>query len=89
MMPYSYAIEKPKLFTEEGQVLFLKVRDRVNHHIKESGAVSFSKALTGITGDGWEHIACIDRMIELGELICLSPDNVWTQHKIYTKEVLR
>lgn len=83
-MAYEYTIERSKLFTEEGQKLFLRVRDNVQKHLSQSGAVSALKALEGITGDSWQHIACLDRMVELGEIVCLSPNPVWAQHKIYT-----
>ncbi len=86
-MAYSYETERPELFTDKGQVLFLKIRDKVNYHIKESGAVRADKAYQGLSGHSFQFSACFDRMIELGELICISPEGVWGQYKVYTKEI--
>ena len=86
-MSYSYAVERESLFTERGQVLLLKIRDKVNYHIKESGAVRADKAYKELSGDSFQFSACFDRMIELGEIVCLSPDYTWGQYKVYTKAV--
>ena len=83
-MAYIYETERESLFTEEGQRLFLKIRDQVNYHIKESGAVRADKAWQGLSGSTFQFSACFDRMIELGEIICLSPKDTWGQYKIYT-----
>ncbi len=87
-MSYNYKTEREQLFTEEGQRLFLKIRDQVNYHLKESGAIRADKAFKGLAGDSFQFHACLDRMIELGELQLLSSDNVWSQYKVYTKEVI-
>jgi len=60
---YNYGTEKPNILTDEGQRQFLKVRDKVNSLLKQSGAV-----MLGWVGGSWEQMACIDRMVELGEL---------------------
>jgi len=86
-MLYNYTVEKPRIFTEEGQVIFLKIRDRINEFIKTSGAFRADKVLSNITGTSFQHRACLDRMIELGEIVCLSSDEIWGQYKVYTKEV--
>ena len=68
-MGYKYEDVRPTLFTDEGQRQFLKVRDRVFHLLKLAGAVRQHEAVCG-TGpcDTWKKMACIDRMVELGEL---------------------
>ena len=38
-MSYDYAVERPKLFTEEGQVLFLAIRDQAKKLVEYAGAV--------------------------------------------------
>ncbi len=82
-MPYSYATERDSLFTDEGQRLFLKIRDQVNHHLKESGAVRGDKAAAGMAGSSWQMLACLDRLVEIGELKRLSPPDVYGQHQVY------
>lgn len=64
---YNYNEQKSELFTDEGQRSFLRIRDRVRELLKLSGAVRMQEALTG-TGSNWTLIACVDRMVELGEL---------------------
>lgn len=65
---YRYPELKPKLFTEEGSVTFTQIRDRVKRLLAEAGAVSMGAAIRGSTGDTWTMLACVDRMVELGEL---------------------
>lgn len=81
-MSYDYQKEKAQVFTEDGQVMFLKIRDEMNRHCTESGAVGFFKATASVSGDGWAMIACIDRLIELGEFECIY-DGGRTQDRIY------
>lgn len=67
-MPYSYEKERDSLFTDEGQRMFLKIRDHVSDILNRSGAVQLEKAIDCVSGDSWMMLACIDRMVELGEL---------------------
>jgi hypothetical protein len=68
IVAYSYSEEKHKIFTEEGQVKFLQVRDRAKHLLKESGAFKMFPLLNCISGDMWEMMAYVDRLVELGEI---------------------
>lgn len=72
-MSYVYAEERSKLFTDEGQRFFLKVRDAVKYLLKESGAVKaeelFSNEKFKIDNDYWKRQACLDRMVELGDIV--------------------
>lgn len=65
---YNYEAMKPKLFTEEMQVVFLKVRDKVKTLLTVSGAATMSRIIDGIGGDVWESMACVDRLVELEEI---------------------
>ncbi len=67
-MSYEYKDLRSKLFTEDGSVLFLEIRDRVQRLLKASGAVTAGRAMAGSTGDSWMMLACVDRMVELNEL---------------------
>ena len=75
---YNYQNEKSKIFTEDGQVIFLKIRDKTQQLLKQSGAVMMSNILNGITGDSWLHLACVDRLVELGEIKEITNDSVQT-----------
>ena len=74
---YKYEEQKQKIFTEENQKLFLEVRDYVHKLIDEAGAFTMRKAF--MLPDGidaaeilnfisWEMMACVDRLVELGEI---------------------
>jgi len=85
-MPYSYQVQRPGLFTEEGQVRFLAVRDEAKRLLDLAGAVQSSKLMIG-SGDSWEMLARIDRLVELGELYEIpNPKSLgWAQHRVFVK----
>lgn len=82
---YDYAKQKQKIFTEEGQVMFLKIRDAVHDLLKMSGAVRMDKIMgaPGLTGETWDMIACVDRLVELGEIREITVDAMG-QYRIFT-----
>ncbi len=82
-MGYKYEIEKPKILTDEGQRIFLKVRDRVHRLLDEAGAVMLHCAIKGETGDGWTLMAYVDRMVELGEIKEITNAQVAGQHRVF------
>jgi hypothetical protein len=83
-MSYSYEKMRPNVFTEDGQVTFLKIRDNAKTHIASAGAVSADRLTRGVTGDSWTMMACIDRLVELKELIEVpNPISSWGQHRIF------
>ena len=77
---YKYEEEKPKLFTDEGQRMFLKIRDKTHELLNQSGAVAMIKA-TG--GDSWMMLACVDRLVELGEIKEINYDAPAAQCRIF------
>jgi hypothetical protein len=84
---YSYEVHKKNVFTEEGQVLFLKIRDRAKNLLKTSGAFREGELLNGngISGDSWLQLACVDRLVELGEIVRLrDPETCWRQYQVYS-----
>lgn len=85
-MPYDYIIERKCVFTEEGQVQFLRIRDRVNELLKMAGAVRMDCAISGETGSIWEMFACVDRLVELKELRELTGIGVAGQYRVFIKE---
>lgn len=82
-MAYEYEIEKQKLFTDEGQRDFLKVRDKVFGLLDESGAFSIDKIFD--VGDSWFYIACIDRMAELREIVEIPRNEVYGQDRVFVR----
>lgn len=84
-MSYSYATQRPNVFTEDGQIMFLKIRDQAKALIAKAGAATSEKIMSGCTGDTWNMLACIDRLVELGEI--LEVPNTLSgagQHRLFT-----
>lgn len=84
-MGYRYENERPKLFTEEGQRDFLKVRDEVDRLLRLAGAVQMGKLLGIVSGDSWVALARIDRLVELGELREVTGSNVAGQDRVFVR----
>lgn len=84
-MSYNYEIEKPKVFTDEGQRDLIRVLNNVNKLIEQAGAVSFLKAVEGIGGDSWYQLALLDHLIELGQIQEATPVKTWGQHRVFVK----
>jgi len=73
-MSYDYKTERPNVFTEEGQRMFLKIRDRAKELIRMAGCARSQEMMSGVCGSSWTMLACIDRLVELGEIVEILPD---------------
>lgn len=80
---YTYEIERPKLFTEEGQVMLLQIRDNVKKLLSLAGAVRAQEAWKGVGGDGWLMLACLDRLVELREIREITDATVHGQSRVF------
>ena len=83
---YNYETEKPNVFTEEGQEMFLAVRDKTKVLLEQSGCFTMGKAISGVSGDSWTMLACVDRLVELGEIEEIKQDRVQGQNRIFIKK---
>lgn len=87
---YDYKKEKSYLFTDRGQRLFLAIRDQIDEKLRISGAVTMVCAIelpNGIGCEGtWEMMACVDRLVELGELKEIPVLSERTQDKIFVRK---
>jgi hypothetical protein len=81
---YNYSTQKPQIFTEDGQVMFLRIRDRTKDLLKKAGAARCQEMMEGAGGgDSWTMLACIDRLVELKEIREVTPANVAGQHRVF------
>lgn len=80
---YVYEEEKKVIFTEEGSRMFLRIRDKVKHLLKEAGAVRMKEAISGNSGSSWEMLACVDRLVELCEIREITPANTPGQWRVF------
>jgi len=82
-MSYAYETQRARIFTEEGQRLFLTIRDKTKHLIKHAGAARMQEMISGNSGDSWDMIACIDRLVELGEIRELPQERCPGQYRVF------
>ena len=85
-MAYNYEEIKPKLFIEAHQRLFLEIRDTVHRHLSEAGIAKMGFILNGISGDSWVMMACVDRLVELGEIQEVFHGDCSGQDRIFIKK---
>ena len=85
-MSYRYEDIRPQLFTEKGSVTFTEIRDRVHQMLSATGAFQMEKAWVGVYGDDWLRLACVDRLVELGEIReVMQLGVVAGQHRVFVK----
>jgi len=66
-MNYVYEVEKPWLFTDEGQRCLMQTRDQADELLRTKGAFTAFSVLEGVAyGDTWKARAILDRLVELG-----------------------
>ncbi len=82
-MSYNYQTERPKIFTESGTEMLFQIRMNTKELLSLAGAVRFLEATKNVTGDSWTMIACIDYMVEKGEICEIPQGNIWGQHRIF------
>jgi len=87
---YKYEEQKERLFTVEVQTKFLQVRDHVHILIRNAGAFTLDNAITGIGGDSWLLMACIDRLCEIGEIREIKHNHdVAAQDRVFEAGILK
>lgn len=84
-MAYDYQTQRPNIFTEDGQVMFLAIRDNAFRLIRSSGAAMMGHIISNCGGgDSWNMLACVDRLVELDELREVAlPHPCAAQHRIF------
>lgn len=86
-MSYDYKTERKELFTEDGHVMFIKIRDTVKTLLHSAGAFRMQEALRNCSGSSWTMLACVDRLVELGEIREVTPQNSCAgQYRIFTEK---
>jgi len=87
MRSYSYEKYRASVFTDEGQRMFLRIRDFIHGQLREGGAVRVAEIIRNAgAGDSWTMLACVDRMVELGEIREVTAnDDVVGQHRVFVE----
>jgi hypothetical protein len=81
----NYEDQKPYLFSDDGQRMFLKIRDRADSLIREAGCARMQEIIAGSTGDSWAMLACVDRLVELKEIVEIPQVRIAGQHRIFIR----
>jgi hypothetical protein len=82
---YDYKEQKHSLFTESGTKMLLAVRDSVNEKLKHSGAVRSGEAISVVTGDSWTMLACLDYLVENGEIKEITGSHMAGQNRVFVR----
>lgn len=83
---YDYGTQKQDIFTEEGQILFLRIRDKVKRLLNTAGAARMFEIIQGETGDSWQMLACVDRLVDLGEIREITNSKVAGQYRVFIED---
>ena len=84
---YDYKVERATVFTEEGQITFLNIRDKVKKILALAGAARMEQIIAGFGGDSWFLLACVDRLVELREIREITPQGVAGQDRVFVSAV--
>lgn len=83
-MSYVYSVEKPWLFTDEGQRCLFKARDQAQRLLADAGAFRSFRALREVPyGDTWKGLAILDRLVELGDIREVTDASAWGQDRVF------
>jgi hypothetical protein len=84
---YSYEHEREALFTEQGQLVLLAVRDAAKFLIGLAGAARMQEIMDEAVRklgafDTWTFTAALNRLVEINDLREL-PTNGWGQYRVF------
>ena len=85
-MSYVYSELRSWLFTEEGSVAFMGVRDNVQEMLNKTGAFQMGKVADWKCPTNWHKMACVDRLVELKEIVELTDDDCMGQYRTFIKK---
>ena len=85
-MSYRYEDLRPWVFTDEGQRALLRLRDWTMGALRRTGAFQLHCAIDAAgSGDSWQRIALVDRLVELGEIKLVERAGVASQYRVYVE----
>lgn len=66
--------------------MFLRIRDKTHELLELAGAARLEEMISGNTGESWLMLACVDRLVELGEIREVTEKGSCAgQHRIFVK----
>ena len=82
---YDYKKERPGIFTEPGVETLIKLRENARALTEQAGAAQMGAIIRGVCGDTWLMLACVDYMVEKGELKEIQFGPCTGQNRIFVK----
>lgn len=82
---YDYQTELAKIFTPEGMDMLLTLRDNAAKLFETAGAARFDKLTRGLSGDSWTMLACLDYLVERGDMREVTAPDVLGQHRVFVR----
>lgn len=80
---YSYKKSKSDACDPDNQLLFLAVRDKAKELTKVSGVFKIRAITTSVEGDVDTTMACVDRLVELGEVVDLTSEGTSQVNRVF------
>lgn len=80
---YKYEDMKSKILTEDGLDVYIKTSNLAKDLLNTSGSFMMSKVMK--SGDSWLIMACVDMMVERGEITEVTSSNTAGQHRVFVK----
>ena len=84
---YDYESEKEELFSDAGQRRFLRIRDNAQALLKKAGAFRMLEGIAADCGSSWALMACVDRMVELGEIREITGADTAGQDRVFVSNL--
>ena len=81
---YKYDEQGHHVFAPENQKMFLSIRDRAHKLIHQAGVARMDKIIAGEVGVSWVMMACVDRLVELGEIHEIDVSGIAGQYRMFT-----
>jgi hypothetical protein len=86
---YRYGELRESLFTDKGQRMLFKAKAFIDHSLTTAGAVRMGNVMPALAiGDSWMMMACVDRLVELGEIKEVLPvEYVRGQDRVFVRNM--
>lgn len=81
---YRYQEQRENIFTEEGIKMLQEIRLNINRLSNQLNSFTLENAIKGCTGNSWDMLACIDYLVETGEISEVAKSEI-TQYRTFIK----
>ena len=84
---YDYQTSKKEIFTKENQAMFFSIRDKIQKMLAVAGAFRMQEAIANETGNSFVMLACVDWLVEMGEIREVTDKDVAGQRRVFVGKV--